>query len=120
MNILIVDDSQVARRILKSCIPRADEYDFHEVDDGVAALETFKRIKPDVIFMDINMPNMGGLECLAAIRKVDPSASVIICSSEANQENIATAMSLGALAVIGKPPTREAVQAVLKKAIGEK
>ena len=114
--ILIVDDSNVARRILKSCIPRAEEYDFYEADDGVSGLETFKSIRPDVIFLDINMPNMTGMECLEEIKKVDPNAIVVICAGDLQPQSLDKAMSLGALLVVKKPPTRESIQNALSKA----
>jgi two-component system chemotaxis response regulator CheY len=114
--ILIVDDSPVARRILKSCIPKAEDFDFYEVEDGVQGLETFRNMRPDATFMDINMPNMSGVECLREIKKVDPDAVVIICSSETNPELLTEMMSLGALTVVKKPPTRESIQQALVKA----
>ena len=113
--ILIVDDTPVARRILKSCIPRAEEYEFHDADDGVKGLEAYRNIRPDITFMDINMPNMGGMDCLEQIIKVNPHAVVVMCSSEINPESIQKATSLGAFSIVKKPPTRESLQQVLAK-----
>ena len=112
--ILIVDDSAVARRMLKSCIPRAEDYTFHEADDGVQGLEIFKKEHPDITFMDINMPNMNGIECLEGIRKIDPGAVVVVCSSETD-EALKKSQSVGAVMVIKKPATRESVQEALAK-----
>ena len=114
--ILIVDDAPVSRRILKSCIARAEQYEFFDADDGIEGLEMFKRERPDLIFMDINMPKMSGIECLEAIRKVDPDAVVVMCSSEITPEVLKTVTSLGALSVINKPPTKESVQQAILKA----
>jgi two-component system chemotaxis response regulator CheY len=114
--ILIVDDAPVSRRILKSCIARAEQYEFFDAGDGIEGLEMFKRERPDLIFMDINMPKMSGIECLEAIRKVDPDAVVVMCSSEITPEALKTVTSLGALTVINKPPTRESVQQAILKA----
>ena len=113
--ILLVDDTPVARRILKSCIPRAEDYEFHEAEDGIKGLETYRKIRPDVTFMDINMPNMDGMDCLKQIIKVIPNAVVVMCSSEVTPESIQKATSLGAFSVIKKPPTRDSVQQVLAK-----
>jgi two-component system chemotaxis response regulator CheY len=114
--ILLVDDSPVSRRMLKSCIPKAEQYEFYEADDGLIALETFKTKRPDVTFLDFNMPNMNGLECLAEIRKADNKAIVIMCSSEINPESLKKMLVLGALMGIKKPPTRETIQEALTKA----
>ena len=111
--ILIVDDTAVARRILKSCIPRAENYEFHEAEDGVKGLDAYLNIRPDVTFMDINMPNMDGMDCLEQIIKVNPRAVVIMCTSEANPESIQKATSLGAFSTIKKPPTKDALLQVL-------
>jgi len=113
--ILLVDDTPVARKILKSCIPRAEEYEFHEADDGVKGLEAYRNIRPDVTFMDINMPNMDGMDCLEQIIKENPAAVVVMCSSEVNLESIQKATSLGAFSIIKKPPTRDSLQQVLAK-----
>ena len=118
--ILIVDDTPVARRILKSCITKTEQYEFFEADDGVEGLEMYKTERPDLTFMDINMPKMSGIECLEAIRKVDPHAMVVMCSSEINPESLKTVNSLGALSVINKPPTKESVQQAISKADDEK
>ena len=117
-SILIVDDSPVSRRMLKSCITRAEQYEFHEAGDGVDGHEMFKTARPDLTFMDINMPKMSGIECLEEIRKVDPRAVVVMCSSELNQASLKTVLSLGALSVINKPPTKEAVQQAISQADG--
>ena len=113
--ILLVDDTPVARRILKSCIPRAEDYEFHEAEDGVKGLEVYRNIRPDLTFMDINMPNMDGMDCLKQIIKIIPNAVVVMCSSEVTPESIQKATSLGAFSVIKKPPTRDSLQQVLAK-----
>jgi two-component system chemotaxis response regulator CheY len=111
--ILIVDDTAVARKILKSCIPRAEEYDFFEAEDGLA----FKTVQPDITFLDINMPNMDGMECLERIKNVAPNACVIMCSGDIQPQSLDRATALGALSIIKKPPTRESIQKALAKII---
>ena len=113
--ILIVDDSQVARRILKSCIQRAEDYAIHEAEDGAAGLEAYRNIRPDVTFLDLNMPRLDGLACLRKVREIDPSASVIICTSEAAPGITEEGIAAGAMEVIRKPPTRETIERALAK-----
>jgi len=114
--ILIVDDTPVSRRILKSCVARSEQYEFLEAGDGLEGFEMFKTGRPDLTFMDINMPKLGGIECLEAIRKFDHHAIVVMCSSEINPESLKIVTALGALSVIHKPPTKESVQEAISKA----
>ena len=114
--ILIVDDTPVSRRILKSCIARAEQYEFLEAGDGVEGFEVFKTERPDLTFMDINMPKMSGIECLEAIRRFDSQAIVVMCSSEINPGTLKTVTALGVLTVVNKPPTKASVQEAISQA----
>lgn len=114
--VLIVDDSPVARKILKSCLPKDCDYEMHEASDGVTGLEAFKVVQPDVTFMDITMPNMSGMECLEEIRKVDNKAIVIMCTADIQIQSLDKALSLGALSVVKKPPSKETIQRALFQA----
>lgn len=114
--ILIVDDSPVARKILKSCLPKDEEYELFEAADGLMGLEAFKTNKPDLTFMDITMPHMSGMECLEEIRKVSADAIVIMCTADIQAQSLEKALSLGALAVVKKPPSKETIQQALSKA----
>jgi len=116
--ILIVDDSPVARKILKSCILRENEFEFHEAADGRAALEAFKGVRPDITFMDITMPEMDGMRCLEEIMKINEKAIVIMCTADVQVHSIGKAMSLGALSFIRKPASKETVQKALSEALG--
>jgi two-component system chemotaxis response regulator CheY len=114
--IMIVDDAAVARRILKSCIPKAEEYEFYEAEDGEEAIEIFNKIEPELTFLDINMPKLDGLDCLEQIKRYKPEACVVMCSGDIQPRSLDKANELGAFCVIKKPPTREIVQATLVKA----
>jgi len=114
--ILIVDDSPVARKILKSCIPKEDDYEFYEASDGLAALDAYKSIQPDVTFMDITMPGMNGMDCLEEIMKINGKAIVIMCTADVQIKSVGKAMSLGALNFIRKPASKETVQKALSEA----
>ncbi len=114
--ILIIDDSSVARKILKSCIPKVPGYEIYEANDGLLGVEKFHEVKPDVTFMDITMPVMDGIEALEAIKKIDENAIVIMCTADIQMQSVNKAMSFGSLTVIKKPPTKEAVQEALLKA----
>ncbi len=113
--ILIVDDSPVARKILRSCIPKEPEYEFFEAADGQSGLEKFKEFAPDLTFMDITMPVMGGLECLEAIMKVDHQARIIMCTADIQVKSLERALNLGAMDILKKPPSKESVLKILSE-----
>jgi two-component system chemotaxis response regulator CheY len=114
--ILLVDDSPIARKILRSCMPKDHEYEFHEAEDGQAGLDKFIEIKPDVTFLDITMPVMDGIESLEAMKNTNKDAVIIMCTADIQPKTILKVAALGALTVIKKPPSKEKVQMALLKA----
>ncbi len=114
--ILLVDDSPISRRMMKSCIPKDRGYEIHEAGDGLAGFEAYKANQPDVTFMDLTMPVMDGSESTAKIREFDPNAVVIVCTADIQIKSITNVLDLGALMVMKKPPSKEAVEDALSKA----
>ena len=114
--ILIVDDSPISRKILKSCIPKDREYSFFEASNGLDGLELYKKIQPDITFMDLTMPVMDGATALDEIMKFDKNALVIVLTADVQVKSLAKVMDLGALLVVKKPPGKETIQDALSKA----
>jgi two-component system chemotaxis response regulator CheY len=114
--ILIVDDSPISRKMLKSCIPKDQEYVFHEAGDGLAGLELYRKIQPDVTFMDLTMPVMDGATALDEIIKYDKHALVIVLTADVQVKSLAKVTELGAFLVVRKPPSKESIQDALSKA----
>jgi len=114
--ILLIDDSPISRRIMKSCIPKDRGYELFEAGDGLAGFEAYKEILPDVTFMDLTMPVMDGSESTAKIREFNPNAVVIVCTADVQIKSITNALDLGALMVMKKPPSKETVEDALSKA----
>ena len=114
--ILIVDDSPISRKMLKSCIPKERGYVFHEAGDGLAGLELYKKIQPDVTFMDLTMPVMDGAAALEQIIKYDRQALVIVLTADVQVKSIAKVTELGAFLVVKKPPNKDSIQEALSKA----
>lgn len=114
--ILLVDDSPISRRIIKSCIPKDRGYELFEAGDGLAGFEAYKEIRPDVTFMDLTMPVMDGSESTAKIREFNPEAVVIVCTADIQIKSITNVLELGAFMVIKKPPSKETVEDALSKA----
>lgn len=111
--ILIVDDSPVARKILRSCIPADKGYEVHEADDGTVGLQRFKEVHPSVTFLDITMARMGGMECLEQIKMLDREAVVVMCTADIQPKSAQKAENLGAFTMIKKPPSKDVVREVL-------
>ncbi|MBN1545331.1 MAG: response regulator [Syntrophaceae bacterium] len=113
--ILIIDDSPVARKILKSCIPKEQDLEFFEAGDGLEGLSKFKEIAPDLTFLDITMPVMGGLECLEKIIRFDKDAKIVMCTADIQVKSLELALNLGALNIIKKPPSKESVEKIFSE-----
>jgi two-component system chemotaxis response regulator CheY len=114
--ILIVDDSPISRRMLKSCIPKDQEYQFFEAADGLEGLDKYKEIRPDVTFMDLTMPVMDGATSLKEILAFDQSAVVIVSTADVQAKSLTNVLEIGAFLVLKKPPTKEGIQDALGKA----
>ncbi len=113
--ILIVDDSPVAIRILKVCLPDDLGVECFTAKDGAEGLQAFKTLKPDLTFLDLTMPVMDGFEALGEIMKIDKNAIVIIVSSDIQRSVVGKILSLGAFLMLNKPPSKESVKAAIDK-----
>lgn len=113
--VLIVDDSPISRKMLKSCFPAEQVEQFLEAGDGLAGLNTFKDAVPDVTFLDLTMPLMDGVEALEAMKKHNPDAVIIVATADVQVKSVEKVMGLGAFEVLKKPPTKESVREVLQR-----
>ncbi|HQI24163.1 MAG TPA: response regulator [Smithella sp.] len=114
--ILIVDDSPISVKIIKSCVPKDMGYELYDAADGQMGVERYKEIKPDLTFMDLTMPVMTGFQALEEIMKMDTKAMVIILTADVQIKAIAKAHDLGAFSVLKKPPSKESVAGAIKEA----
>ncbi|MBI4687894.1 MAG: response regulator [Nitrospirae bacterium] len=114
--ILIVDDSPVARRMLKSCLPKDRGFELFEASNGKEGFEKYKDIRPDLTFMDLTMPVMTGYESLEEIIKYDKDAIVIIATADIQMKAIKTVLDSGAYMVLRKPLKEEDIQKALSVA----
>lgn len=104
VNILIVDDDQLLRTLAGNVLNT--DFDVAMASDGEAALLQFVDVAPDVVFLDIGLPDMTGHEVLEQIFQIDPEAYVIMFSGRKDKENMLKALRLGACGFVGKPFTR--------------
>ena len=101
--ILIVDDSLFMRQMLKNILPKDKFEVIGEASTGREAIERYNELKPDVVTMDITMPDMDGIQAVKAIKQIDPSAKIIMCSAMGQRPVLKEALDSGAIDFIIKP-----------------
>ncbi len=116
--VLIVDDAVFMRMMVKDILEKNGFEVVAEAENGVVAVEQYKATSPDVVTMDITMPEMNGIEALQAIRGYDPNAKVIMCSAMGQQAMVMDAIKAGAVDFIVKPFNAERVMEAIGKAVG--
>ena len=117
--ILLVDDAAFMRKVIKDTLSKAGYTDLHEAVDGADAVEKYHSLKPDLVLMDITMPNMDGLEALKAIRAADGGANVVMCSAMGQETMVIDAIRSGAKDFIVKPFKGERVLKTVTSIVGE-
>lgn len=101
--VLIVDDAAFMRMMIKNIIIKCGYEVVGEAENGAIAIELYKELQPDVVTMDITMPEMDGIEGVKAIRSIDPQANIIMCSAMGQQTMVMEAIRAGAKDFIVKP-----------------
>ena len=101
--VVIVDDSKLSRKLLRAMLEDAGYAVIAEATDGEEGIAAYLQYKPDVVTMDITMPNMNGMESLKEILYMDKNASVVMISAAGQQKKIIEALKLGAKRFITKP-----------------
>ena len=116
--ILLVDDAAFMRKMLKDALSKNGYTDLYEAVDGADAVEKYDELKPDLVIMDITMPNMDGLEALKAIRGKDGSANVVMCSAMGQESMVMDAVRSGAKDFIVKPFNADRVLKTVNSIVG--
>lgn len=101
--ILIVDDTMFMRTLLKNILFSGGHDIVGEAGDGKEAVAKYEELKPDLVTMDVVMPNMNGIEALQAIKKMDPGAKIIMCTAVGQEQMVKLAIKSGARGYIVKP-----------------
>lgn len=101
--IMLVDDAAFMRMMEKDTLVKNGYTDIIEAEDGAIAVDMYDKEKPDLVIMDITMPNMDGLEALKTIKGKDPSATVVMCSAMGQESMVIDAIKSGAKDFIVKP-----------------
>ena len=119
LRFLVVDDSVFARRNLARMIESFGGQVASEAGDGLAAITEYDRTDPDIVLMDITMPQMEGIEAAEKIVQQHPEARVVMVSSVGYQENIVAALQRGARHFVQKPVKPEVLYEVIKYVLGD-
>ena len=112
MTVLIVDDSSIMRTIIKDILEKfagLRGVDIHEAADGRDAISKFSSLKPDLVFLDISMPDVDGITAVSEMIKINPSANIIMCTASSDQIDVQNCIAAGAKEYIIKPPRPEKV-----------
>jgi two-component system chemotaxis response regulator CheY len=116
---LVVDDSVFARKNVARIVESFGGEVVGEAGDGCTAITEYDRTKPDMVLMDITMPQMEGIEAAERIVRAHPDARIVMVSSVGYQENIVAALQKGARHFVQKPVKPEILYEVIKYVMGE-
>ena len=122
LKVLIVDDISIMRKTLKDILAEhcnIDPVNLIEATDGADAVFMYRETKPDVVFLDITMPDMNGKEVIEKIKEIDREPIIIMCTGSGDKQSVIECIRAGAKDYVRKPVTRERVLEALIKIEGE-
>lgn len=113
--ILITDDAAFMRMQLKNIFESLGHEVVGEAENGQVAIELYEQLQPDLVTMDITMPEMNGVEAVKGIKKNNPNATIIMCSAMGQQQMVLEAIQAGAKDFIVKPFDQERIKQAIAK-----
>ena len=116
--VMICDDAAFMRMMIKDILTKNGYEIAAEAENGQKAVEKYPEAKPDLVLMDITMPDMDGIQALKKIKEIDANANVIMCSAMGQQAMVIEAIQAGAKDFIVKPFQAERVLEAVKKVVG--
>ncbi|MCI8992327.1 MAG: response regulator [Eubacterium sp.] len=117
-SVLICDDAAFMRMMIKDILTKNGYEVAGEAENGAKAVEKYNETKPDLVLMDITMPEMDGIQALKKIKEADASANIIMCSAMGQQAMVIEAIQSGAKDFIVKPFQADRVLEAVKKVVG--
>jgi two-component system chemotaxis response regulator CheY len=117
-NIMICDDAAFMRMMIKDILSKNGYNVVGEAENGAVAVDKYSELKPDLVLMDITMPEMDGIQALKKIREKDGNASVIMCSAMGQQAMVIESIQAGARDFIVKPFQADRVLEAVNKVLG--
>lgn len=119
LSVLICDDSILIRKKLRSTLEKCKVKEIYEAENGNVAVEVAKEKTPDLILMDIVMPDKDGIEALEEIMTHNPNAKVVMASSAGTKDHLKKALEKGAYDFLQKPISLEAITNLVEKILKE-
>ncbi len=116
--ILLVDDAAFMRMMLKDILTKNGYHVIGEAENGLRAIEKYKELSPNLVMLDITMPEMDGIQAARGIKAFDPNALIVMCSAMGQQAMVIDAIQAGARDFIVKPFQPDRVLDAVKKVIG--
>lgn len=115
--ILIVDDASFMRMMIKDILTKNGFDIVGEAENGVKAVEKYKELTPELVIMDITMPEMDGIQAVKEIKKLNSEAKIVMCSAMGQQAMVIEAIQAGAKDFIVKPFQADRVVEAVKKVL---
>ncbi len=112
--ILICDDSLLVRKKMKDCLNGLGDYNILEASSGESSIEVFRQNNPDLVFLDIVMPNKTGIDALREMKKINSEAKIIMLSSSGTKLHLRESMDAGASDFIQKPWEEAQIEHIVK------
>ena len=116
--VLLADDALFLRGMMRRMLEAHGHTIAGEAKNGMEAVKQFMQTKPDVVILDITMPDMDGIEAMRYIKSLDPKAKVIVCTALVHQKMVATAIESGAHGFIVKPFNEERLIKIVERVCG--
>lgn len=116
--ILVVDDAAFMRMMIKDILSKNSYEVVGEAENGLKAIEKYKELTPDLVLMDITMPEMDGIEAVKKIKAMDNNAKIVMCSAMGQQAMVIESIQSGARDFIVKPFQAERVLEAIRKVVG--
>ncbi len=112
--VLVVDDALYTRKVLREIL-EAEKIEVIEASNGWEAIKKYQEERPDLVLLDVSMPDMDGLQALQAIREVDKEAKVVMVSAMGQSSTVKEAMKFGACDFVVKPFKRSQIRDVISR-----
>ena len=117
-NILVCDDAAFMRMMIKDILTKNGYNIAGEAENGLKAVEKYNETKPDLVLMDITMPEMDGIQALKKIKEMDPNAKIVMCSAMGQEAMVIDAIKSGAKDFIVKPFKPDRILKAVKGILG--